>query len=243
MSKQPKKVGMTKAKLELCVATYHAQQVGHTLIVSGVGAHPTSGYDEFFEQSPIDVFPPEFTLWHRIPSGPVLDVITPFSVSTHFASSAPVRKVIVHDSNGSHNVEVTQASDAVHHHVLTSHLPARKKKQVGVTRRAPALLVASSALVTGCVQVWIKLKPILMSWSSAGSVFPNDTLEPMWRQSPKGDKPYDPEGINALIDAIQADSFFSPCPQAQGLTLGFFQTGGEIQTAGDLLNHLCPCGD
>jgi hypothetical protein len=243
MPKQSKKSGATKAKLELCVATYHAQQIAHTVILSGTGAHPTSGYDEFFEQSPIDVFPPEFTLWHKAPSGPVLDVITPFLVSAHFASSEPVKKIIVHDSNGSHDVEVTQASEAVHHHVLTSHLPTRRKKQVPVNRQAPALLVASSALVTGCVKVWVKLKPILMSWCSAGSVYPSDTLEPMWRQSPRGDKPYDPYGINALISSIQSDAFFKSCPQAKGLTLGFFQTGGEIQTAGDLLNHLCPCGD
>src|SRR6266403_2199754 len=207
MPRQSKKSRVTKAKLELCVAIYHAHQVGHTVILSGTGAHPTSGYDEFFEQSPIDVFPPAFTLWHKAPSGPVLDVITPFSLSTHFASSEPVKKIIVHDNSGSHDVAVTQASEAVHHHVLTSHLSARKRQTIPVNRRAPALLVASSALVTGCVQVWVKLKPILLSWSSASSVYPSDPLEPMWRQSPRGAKPYDPAGINALIDAIQSDSF------------------------------------
>jgi len=242
MPKRSGKFGVRKSKLELCVAAYQAHQIGRTVVIVATGAHPTSGYDAFFEQSPIDIFPPEFTLWHRAPTGPVLDVITPFSVSTHFAASEPVKKIIVHDSTGSHDVDVVAASEQVHDHVLAPR-PAKKGKRKSAKPKASVLLAARSTLVDGCVQVWVKLKPILIAWSSASSVFPSDTLEPMWRKSPRGDKPYDPEGINALISSIQADSFFGTCSQAQGLTLGFFQTGGEIQTAGDLLNHLCPCGD
>jgi hypothetical protein len=37
--------------------------------------------------------------------------------------------------------------------------------------------------------------------------------EGLWTKGPIG-KPYDDFGINALIDAIQGDSFFARCPQA-----------------------------
>jgi hypothetical protein len=243
MPKKSRRRGTPPAKLELCVGSYHAQQIGQTVIVVATGAHATSGFQVFLEQSPIDVFPPEFTLWHKKPSGVVLQVITPFSVSAHFATSQPVGKITVHDANGTQTITVQSASEGVHDHLLASHpkrrVRAAKKREV--QGKPTATLAASSALVSGCVQVWVHLEPILKSWCGAGSVYPSDNLEGLWTQGPTG-KPYDPYGINALIFAISADPFFAACPQAEGLVLGDFQTGGEIQTAGDLLNHLCPCG-
>src|ERR1051325_10657813 len=59
------------ANIGLCSANYRAQQVPGAVIIIAEGWHPTSGYQEFFEKSKIDVFPPEFTLWHVLPSGMV----------------------------------------------------------------------------------------------------------------------------------------------------------------------------
>ncbi|HEY6764432.1 MAG TPA: hypothetical protein VI386_06645, partial [Candidatus Sulfotelmatobacter sp.] len=186
---------------------------------------------------------PEFGLWHKKPSGFVLQVITPFSVHAHFAASQSVRKIVVHDANGAQTITVQPASENVHDHLLAtrSGRPVRAAKKRGPQAKPTAMLAASSALVSGCVEVWVHLEPLLKAWCGAGSIYSSDNLEGLWTKGPTG-KPYDPYGINALINAIQADSFFAPCPWAKGLTLGYFQTGGEIQTVGQLVNHLCPCG-
>src|SRR5690349_20954499 len=83
--------------VELCSATYRAQQVPGVVILTATGLHPTSGYSQFFEQAMIDVFPPEFTLWHIKPADIVLDVFTPFAVAVTFKAANPVERVTVHD--------------------------------------------------------------------------------------------------------------------------------------------------
>ncbi len=98
----------------LCAATYRAQQVPGTVLIFADGFHSTSGYKVFFEMLPIDIFPPQFSLWHTTPSGVVLDVITPFTEYTSFKASG-VETVVVHDINGSHEVPVEQVPDVVTH--------------------------------------------------------------------------------------------------------------------------------
>jgi hypothetical protein len=243
MAKKSSRSGVAPAKLELCVGSYAAQQIGQTVVLTATGAHPTSGFQVFLEQSPIDVFPPEFGLWHKKPSGFVLQVITPFSVSAHFAASQSVPKIVVHDANGAQTITVRPASEGVHDHVLSTRpaRPTRAAKKRGPQGKPKARLAASSALVDGCVQAWVHLYPILKSWCSADSIYPSDNLEGLWTKGPIG-KDYDEFGINALIDAIRADSFFASCPQAKSLAIGYFRPGGEIQFVKDLINHLCPCG-
>jgi hypothetical protein len=243
MASKKVRSGVTPAKLELCVGSYYAQQIGQTVVLTATGAHPTSGFQVFLEQSPIDVYPPEFGLWHKKPSGFVLQVITPFSVSAHFAASQPVSKIVVHDANGAQTITVRPASEGVHEHVLSTRpaRPTRAAKKRGPQGKHKVILAASSALVDGCVQAWVHLEPILKSWCSADPIFQSDNLEGLWTRGPIG-KPYDDFGINALIDAIQGDSFFARCPQAKGLRIGHFRTGGEIQFVKDLVSHLCPCG-
>jgi hypothetical protein len=109
MSKQPTTVA-------LCAATYRAQQVPGAVIIFADGIHVTSGYAVFFEQSPLDIFPPEFLLWHVKPSGIVLEVLTPFTVYTSFKTTGKIERVVVHDDDGRHEVEVEQVPDLLMKH-------------------------------------------------------------------------------------------------------------------------------
>jgi hypothetical protein len=108
-SEAPKSIG-------LCAASYGAEQVPGLVLVYAHGFHMTSGYKVFFERSPIDVYPPEFVLWHIKPSGVVLEVITPFTEMTEFRADKKVAKVVVHDSNGRHEVPVEQVPDTALRH-------------------------------------------------------------------------------------------------------------------------------
>lgn len=104
------------SNVELCAAYYRAQQVPGAVFIFAEGFHPTSGYHVFFEQSPIDIFPPEFILWHVKPSGIVLQVITPFFVYTSFNAPSKIDAVVVHDANGRHEVPVEQVPDLLLKH-------------------------------------------------------------------------------------------------------------------------------
>jgi hypothetical protein len=99
-----------------CAASYRAEQVPGAVLIFAEGAHATSGYVVFFEKSPLEIFPPQFSLWHVEPSGMVLEVITPFSKYTSFATKTKIDTVVVYDANGKHEVEVEQVPDlAVSH--------------------------------------------------------------------------------------------------------------------------------
>ena len=72
---------------ELCSAEYSATLVPvpdgtPKVFITAQGVHATSGYEVMFHASPLDVFPPQFSLWHLRPSGPVTDVLTPFTKFT-----------------------------------------------------------------------------------------------------------------------------------------------------------------
>ena len=96
---------------ELCSAEYSATLVPvpdgtPKIFVTAQGVHPTSGYEVMFHTSPIDVFPPQFSLWHLKPSGPVLEVLTPFTKFTAFDSKQTVKSVEIIDASGRHKVDV-----------------------------------------------------------------------------------------------------------------------------------------
>ena len=94
-------------------ASYQALQTQDTVIVFAFGWHPTPGYTDFFEQSPIDVFPPEF-IFHSIPPGiPVPQVLSPFAIWVMFGATDPIKNVRVHDADGAHEVPVEQVSKSV----------------------------------------------------------------------------------------------------------------------------------
>ena len=110
----------TASNVEPCSAEYRAVEVPGSVTIFAVGTHHTTGYNVFFEQSPIDVFPPEFTLWHTKPAGAVLQVITPFTAHISFGESELIEKVIVHDASGRHEVAVEQVTDHVRLHSLSA---------------------------------------------------------------------------------------------------------------------------
>ena len=91
-------------------ASYRAEQAQDTVIVFAFGWHPTPGYADFFEQSPIDVFPPEFIFRSIPPGGFWPQVLTPFAIWVAFGASEPVKTVTVHDADGPHQITVEQMS-------------------------------------------------------------------------------------------------------------------------------------
>jgi len=100
-----------QTKKQLCSGTYRAQQVPGAVIIFADGWHPTSGFRTYLEESPIRIYPPQFSLLHEAPTGPVLTVMTPFTVWAMFSAHEPVAEVIVHDSTGKHTVKVEQVLD------------------------------------------------------------------------------------------------------------------------------------
>lgn len=97
----------TLKNLELCTAGYAAIQfLGlNGVHVYAMGMHATSGYQAFFEPD-CKADPPEFTLWHIAPTGPVLGVLTPFIVSIGCGTREKIEAVIVRDARGEHEIPV-----------------------------------------------------------------------------------------------------------------------------------------
>ncbi len=95
--------------LELCAGTYRVQQTAGTLVVFAEGIHPTSGFSPFLCCETANADPPVFALWHVLPSGPVLQVATPFSVWSAFQTLRTVSCALIKDANGTHEILVDQA--------------------------------------------------------------------------------------------------------------------------------------
>jgi hypothetical protein len=93
-------------------ASYRAEQVRDTVIIFAMGWHPTPGYVDFFEQSPVDVFPPQFILRTIPPTGIVIQTLTPFAIWVMFGANEPVKTVTVHDADGAHDIDVAQLNVA-----------------------------------------------------------------------------------------------------------------------------------
>lgn len=106
---------MTSSEPKLCNAEYTATQLRipdgpREIWIVAKGKHPTAGYEVYFQQTPLDIFPPEFELWHIEPDASA-DVITPFSRFVTFTARDTQAEVFVHDSNGRHRVSVEQLGD------------------------------------------------------------------------------------------------------------------------------------
>ncbi|HEX2268561.1 MAG TPA: hypothetical protein VHH35_03460 [Pyrinomonadaceae bacterium] len=92
-------------------ANYSAEQARDAVIIFASGVHPTPGYTDFFEQSPLRIFPPQF-IFHSIPpTGMVPQVLSPFSIWVMFGATEPVETVTVHDADGAHEIKVKQISE------------------------------------------------------------------------------------------------------------------------------------
>jgi hypothetical protein len=107
--------GSTQTEPELCNergdVKYRANQVPGAVVIIAEGTHGSPGYEVFFEQLPIDIFPPQFRLLHRRPSGLSIQLETPFVAVAHFNAPQPVESVTVHDAGGSRQVSVDQTHD------------------------------------------------------------------------------------------------------------------------------------
>ncbi len=90
-------------------ANYFAQQAQDAVIIFAFGVHPTPGYIDFFEQSPVEVFPPEFIFRSIPPGGFFPQLMTPFAIWVAFGANEPVKTVTVHDADGAHQINVEQA--------------------------------------------------------------------------------------------------------------------------------------
>ena len=95
---------------ELGRASYRAEQVPDAVIIYAMGWHPTAGYVDFFEQSPLRIYPPQFIL-RTIPPGIAPQVLTPFAIWVMFGASEPIESVTVHDADGAHEIKVEQVQD------------------------------------------------------------------------------------------------------------------------------------
>lgn len=93
------------------VERYRAEQVPGAVIIHADGEHPTAGWLVYFEQLPIRIFPPQYEVVHVKPTGPVAEVITPFSIFTSFGASERIDEVVVHDAHGEHTIKVEQVPD------------------------------------------------------------------------------------------------------------------------------------
>lgn len=109
-TKAPKTAARKPTNVGLCSGDYQAKQVGNTIVLRAEGLHFTTGWQVFFEQSPITIFPPEYSFWHVEPTGLVTQVLTPFSVLAAFESVKPVDHVVVYDADGRHEVSVERAA-------------------------------------------------------------------------------------------------------------------------------------
>ena len=94
--------------IDLGRASYQAQQAHDAVVIFAFGCHPTPGYTDFFEESPIDVFPPQFIFRSIPPCVIVPQVVTPFAIWVMFGASEPVKTVTVHDADGAHEITVEQ---------------------------------------------------------------------------------------------------------------------------------------
>jgi len=97
-------------KLDLCdrAIEYRGFQKHGVVTVVVYGSHDTSGFKVTLQQKPIEIFPPQYYLFHESPSGISLPVVTPFVVSAHFRSSNAIDKVVIEDGRGCHDVAIEQ---------------------------------------------------------------------------------------------------------------------------------------
>jgi hypothetical protein len=236
MAKKSKRKSRVGVGQELCVGSYTGQQIGHTVNLTATGGHPTTGYEVFLQQSPIDIFPPEFALYHRNPSGTVLDVITPFSISKHFVAAKPVKLIVVHDAEGAHSIKVVQASQEIQGHILKLHKDG--PFPMG-TMKPSAVLGAVSTIGGGVSAVWPNLVRLLTSWCQVAQPGLGDNLGALWLRTSGGLK-YPDAGIPALLKALKSDLYFGTCPYRQSITAG--RLLGDLKTVKNLYDALYPCG-
>ena len=84
------------------------------------------------------------------------------------------------------------------------------------------------------------LAQVIDRWSDqeTGILTRATVLQTLWDDQHLGLNPFDPDGIDRLIDALRRDTFFRVRPQTSRLRRGMFANGGGIRTEGDLHDFL-----
>lgn len=101
---------------QLCVGSYRAEQLGDRVVIVAMGNHQTSGYQVFFQQSELTIWPPEFSLMHVFRASIVLKVETPFVEWTSFKATERIDKVMIHDGEGKKEIQIAHAPEALKKH-------------------------------------------------------------------------------------------------------------------------------
>ena len=108
--KDDPKPGKTPAAEHLCNETgnvkYAARWTAGKVTLTAQGTHHTGGWTVSLNQRRIEIFPPQFDLMHKRPTGIVTQAITPFNVSATFAAAEKPARVTVHDAQGAQKVPV-----------------------------------------------------------------------------------------------------------------------------------------
>jgi hypothetical protein len=91
----------------LGTGTFYADRTGSVVTVHAVGIAPNFNYQIKLEPDPADVWPPEYSLFYRIPEV-VLPTLRFFHVEANFHARYPVDHVVVTDATGRHAVDVRE---------------------------------------------------------------------------------------------------------------------------------------
>ena len=86
-------------------AQYSAEIVNDRIMIRATGELP-AGYEAVFVRSPIQTYPPEFTLMRHRLHGQYRAMQKPFDACVAFKQTEPVENVTVHDAEGPHAVKV-----------------------------------------------------------------------------------------------------------------------------------------
>jgi len=90
---------------------YSASQTPGEVILKATGQHFTGGYETKLVMSPLRIYPPQWMLAVKKPTGLVSQGLTPFEVTASFKANEPVKTLHVSDAAGKHEVAVEQARD------------------------------------------------------------------------------------------------------------------------------------
>jgi hypothetical protein len=86
--------------------TYTARQGRDDVTIVARGENPTAGYQVQLVQRPVKGYPPQYMLARKKPDGIVAQVIKPFEVTASFKATSAVKKVVVTDGAGEHEINV-----------------------------------------------------------------------------------------------------------------------------------------
>lgn len=94
-------------------AKYRAQQVPGAVIVMVEGETSTPGYVVKLSMNPVRIYPPQFTLYQKPPTGMVPQVMTPFDVCAKFGADNrdTINSVTIFDAEGRVDVPAEKVLD------------------------------------------------------------------------------------------------------------------------------------